>query len=392
MIRICFLIRRLDEGGAQRQLLTLIKGLDKTKYNITLMSFYEGGHYSGEIEHFTHVKYVGLKKSGRWDVFNFIYRLVSQLRQINPDVLHGYLGLSNCLTIFMKPFLPKARMIWGVRASNMDLSQYDWLTRYSYKFECFLSQFAHTIIVNSKAGYQHSASNGFPKNKMVVIPNGINTENFKPDPEARTMVRDKLGIKNGETLIGLIGRLDPMKDHSTFLKAASLYAKSRENVRFVCIGNGPEPYKKKLVNLANKLGLSNHLLWLGPRNDMPKIYNALDIVSSSSSFGEGFPNVIGEAMACGVPCVVTDVGDSPWVVGETGVVVPPKNPEALAEGWDTCLNGDKNEKSIHARLRIEKNFSSLHLVQRTEEVLMLNKKFSSMNQSNISTMDLDLTH
>jgi len=195
MIRICFLIRQLDEGGAERQLLTLVKGLDKTKYDITLISFYEGSHFSEEVETFTHVRYVCLKKSGRWDVFNFIYRLVSQLRQINPDVLHGYLGLANCLTIFMKPFLPKARMVWGVRSSNMDLSYYDWLSRYSYKLECFLSRFAHTIIVNSKAGFRHSVSNGFPEKKMVFIPNGIDTEKFKPDPEAKKFLLTQLIVQ-----------------------------------------------------------------------------------------------------------------------------------------------------------------------------------------------------
>jgi glycosyltransferase involved in cell wall biosynthesis len=371
MIRICFLIRQLNEGGAQRQLLALVKGMDKTKFNITLMSFYDGGCFSEEAKHFTHVKYICLKKSGRWDVFNFIYRLIRQLRQINPDVLHGYLGLANCLTIFMKPFLPKARMIFGVRASNVDLSHYDWLNRYSYKLECFLSRFAHTIIVNSKAGYRHSALNGFPENKMVVIPNGIDTEKFKPDPEARTKLRGELGVKNGETLIGLIGRLDPMKGHTTFLEAASIYAKSKKNVRFACIGTGPEIYKEKLVNLANKLGLSNLLLWVDSRNDMPKIFNALDMVSSSSSFGEGFPNVIGEAMASSVPCVVTDVGDSSWIVGETGVVVPPNNPKALAEGLLKCLNlnKDNEEKPIQARLRIENHFSLNKMVERTESVL-----------------------
>jgi glycosyltransferase involved in cell wall biosynthesis len=371
MIRICFLIRQLDEGGAQRQLLTLVKELDKTKYNITLVSFYSGGRFSEEVENISHVRHVCLKKSGRWDMFRFMYHFVSQLRQVNPDILHGYLGLANCLTIFMKLFLPKARMIFGVRASNMDLSHYDWLSRKFYKLECFLSKFADTIIINSKAGYEHSVSNGFPENKMVIVPNGIDTEKFKPDPESRSLVRDELGIKNGETLIGLIGRLDPMKGHAIFLKAATIYAKKEENVRFVCVGSGPEPYKKKLVNMAHSFGLSDLLLWLGSRKDMTKIYNALDMVSSSSSFGEGFPNVIGEAMACGVPCVVTDVGDSPWIVGEAGIVVPPNNSEALAEGWDKCLKEDKNENIIQARSRIEKNFSSRQLVQRTEKALFL---------------------
>ncbi len=391
MIRICFLIRQLDEGGAQRQLLTLVKGLDKTKYKITLISFYEGGFFSEEIKLFPHVKYLCLEKSGRWDVINFIYRLVTQLRQIKPDFLHGYLDLANCLTIFLKPFLPKTRMIFGVRASNMDLSRYDWLSRFAYKAECFLSRFADTIIVNSKAGFRHSASHGFPENKMVVIPNGIDTERFKPDPLTGAKMRNEWGAKKEDILIGLVGRLDPMKDHPTFLKAASLYAKKKENVRFICIGDGSNPYKKELVDLGQRLGLSNRVVWAGSHKDMLSVYNALDLVCSSS-ITEGFPNVIGEAMACGVPCVVTDVGDSSWLIGDTGIVVPPKNPNALADGWDKCLNEDKSGQAIRVRLRIEKNFSLHHLVQRTEEVLSLDAGFSTMNQPNLSPIDLDLTH
>lgn len=369
MIRICFLIRQLDEGGAQRQLLTLIKGLDKTKYDITLMSFYDGGCFSGETDRLTQVKYICLKKRGRWDVFNFIYQFISQLRQINPEVLHGYLDFPNCLSIFVKPFLPKARVIWGVRASNMDLSQYDWLSRYVYKLECFLSRFADLIIVNSKAGYKYATSQGFPEKKMIIIPNGIDTDYFKPQKENRFRLRKKWGGGNKEILVGLIGRIDPMKDHSTFFKAAEIVLKKNKNFRFVCVGNGPKPYKDELVAFGQSLGISNHLVWAGSLKEMPEVYNALDIVCSSS-VTEGFPNVIGEAMASGVPCVVTDVGDSSWIVGNTGIVAPPKNPNALAEGLLKCLDTHINiEISTQARLRIEKNFSLKTLVERTESVL-----------------------
>jgi glycosyltransferase involved in cell wall biosynthesis len=371
MISICFLIRQLNEGGAQRQLLTLLKGMDKAKYDISVLSFYEGGYFSEEIKEIPNIKYISLKKRGRWDVFVFLYHLNRQLRQICPDILHAYMDAPNCLSIFLKPFMPKTRMVWGVRASNMDLSRYNWLPRTVYRFECFLSRFADLIIVNSKAGCEHAALQGFPANKMVVIPNGIDTEKFKPGP-IRARMRSEWGKKDGDILIGLIGRLDPMKDHPTFLKAASLIAKNKENVRFVCVGNGPESYKNKLIALGNKLGLTNRLLWLDFRDDISKVYNALDLVCSSSSFGEGFPNVIGEAMASGVPCVVTDVGDSPWIVGDTGVVVPPDNPKALAEGLLKCLNKENEETSIQARLRIEKNFSLKNLVERTESVLCPN--------------------
>ncbi len=369
MTRICFLIRMLNEGGAQRQLLALIKGLDPKKYDLCLMTFYGGGLFGDEVKNMPHVKYVSLDKRGRWDVFRFLYRLVREMRLYKPNLIQGYLGTANCLTVLLKPFLPRTRMIWGLRASNMDLSFYDLVSRYHHKLECMLSRFADSIIVNSKAGYRHAASEGFPENKMIVIPNGIDLHKFKPDRAAGIPVRREWGVTDPETLIGLVGRLDPMKDHMTFLQAAALLIQNRPQVRFVCIGNGPETYKAKLVQAAHEMNLTGRIIWAGSRKDMPRVYNALNIVCSSSSFGEGFPNVIGEAMACGVPCVVTDVGDSSWLVGDSGVVVPPKDPQALANGWETCLNRSTEETTAQARSRIENNFSVAQLVARTEAVL-----------------------
>jgi glycosyltransferase involved in cell wall biosynthesis len=204
---------------------------------------------------------------------------------------------------------------------------------------------------------------------MVVISNGIDTERFQPDSEAGAKVRAEWGVSENTILIGLVGRLDPMKDHPTFLKAAALLSEERQDVRFVCVGVGEETYAKELYQLTNKLGILEQVIWAGGRSDMPKVYNALNIASSSSSYGEGFANVIGEAMACGVPCVVTDVGDSAWIVGDTGIVVPPKNPEALAAGWNSLLNlavTDQVALAEKARKTIVENFSLRNLVQKTE--------------------------
>jgi len=368
MIRLCFLIRQLNGGGAERQLLTLLKGMDKTKCNIFALSFYEGGSFSEEIKKIPGITYIPLKKQGRWDIFGFLFHLIRELRQIRPDLLHAYLDAPNCLSIFLKPFVPKTRMVWGVRASNMDLSRYDWLARYVYKLECFLSRFADLIIVNSKAGYEYAVLQGFPEKNMITIPNGIDIEYFKPQKESALELRKQWGAEKDTILIGLVGRIDPMKDHATFLKAAEIVVKNEKNIRFICIGDGPTTYKDEIVALGERLGLSRHLVWASFLKNMPLVYNALDIVCSSS-ITEGFPNVIGEAMACGVPCVVTDVGDSSWIVGSTGIVVPPNNPQALAEGLLKCRIMSNKKTSTQARLRIEKNFSLKELVERTESIL-----------------------
>ena len=370
-MKISFLIRDLNYGGAQRQLVTLVKALDKQGFNITVLCFYPGGPLEKNLED-TQVKVISLEKRGRWDLFSFFWHLVHCLKDIQPDVLHGYLSESNLLAIFVKPFFPSIRIIWGVRVSDVDLIYSDWLSRLNFQWECFFSRFADLIIVNSKAGRDYHLAHGFPADKMVVIPNGIDSERFKPDVEARVKVRSEWGISDDTLLIGIVGRLAPMKDYPTFLKAAALLCKDRQDVRFVCVGSGLEVYTQELYQLTTQLDISEKVIWAGSRADMPAIYNAFDILCSSSAYGEGFANVIGEAMACGVPCVVTDVGDSAWIVENMGVVVPPQNPEALVAGWRSLIEQQQYKSSnlkLNTRSRIISIFNCNKLLQNVAIVL-----------------------
>jgi glycosyltransferase involved in cell wall biosynthesis len=262
-------------------------------------------------------------------------------------------------------------VVWGVRASNMDLDRYDWLSRLSYRIECRLSRFADLIICNSRAGLEYAAAHGFPGGRMTVIPNGIDTEHFKPDAAARERIRAEWGIAESEMLIGLVARLDPMKDHLTCFRAAAMLAQERSDVRFVCVGDGAEPYKSKLYQQASELGLDGRLIWAGARHDMPAVYNALDF-ATSSSYSEGFSNTIAEAMACSVPCVVTDVGDAKQIVGDTGFVMEPGNPSALASAWQEALKTgvyEKSKRGQRARERIIEHFSLERLIEETARVL-----------------------
>lgn len=370
MNKVAFLIRSLHCGGAERQLVTLAKALAKEGFNLTVLFFYPGGTLEKDLKD-SGVQLISLEKRGRWDIVGFFWRLVRHLKHINPNILHGYLGVSNLLTLGLKPFFPSAQMVWGVRASNVDLSRYDWLSRLTFQLECFLSRFADLIIVNSHAGRAYHLAHGFPAKKMVVIPNGIDTECFKPSLEARVRVRAEWGIPDQKILIGLVGRLDPMKDHPTFLRAVGLLYQERQDVCFVCVGTGAENYAQELYQLTHELNISDQVIWTGARADIPAVYNALDIVVSSS-YGEGFPNVIGEAMACGIPCVVTDVGDSAWIVGDTGLVVPPRNPEALKTAIAQLIariQTDGYESKLN-RQRVIEQFSVLQLVAQTKAVFL----------------------
>lgn len=370
VVKIVFLIRSLNYGGAERQLVALAKGLHQRGHIVVVTVFYPQGPLEQGL-HDTGVPVRVLEKGGRWDVFGWFVRLVRLLQREQPDLLQSYLVVPNLLTLLLKPLFPRIKMVWGVRASNMDLRHYDWLATATFTLSRWTAHWADLIIANSKAGMRYHHGRGYPAEKMLVVPNGIDMQRFCPDLQARYDVRTAWGVTEHETLIGLVGRLDPMKDHSTFLQAASLLIKQRKDLRFVCVGDGPSRYGQRLRSLGSQLGLNGFLIWTAARPDMPAVYNALDIATTSSAFGEGFPNVIGEAMACGVPCVVTDVGDSSFIVSDRGRVVPPRNPQRLAGAWNQLLEmppGARKELGAAARSRIEEYFNLPLIVTRYENI------------------------
>lgn len=370
--KVVFLIRDLNYGGAQRQLVTLVKALHQEDcFDVTVLHFYSGGPLLKDLID-RDIPTISLEKQERWDILGFFGRLFGHLKRIQPDVLHGYLGESNIVSILVKPFFPSTRIIWGIRESNTPPGRYGWLGRLLYQLTKHLSSFTDLIIVNSHAGKADYLNQGYPADKMVVISNGIDTERFQPDSEAGAKVRSEWGVSENTILIGLVGRLNPMKDHPTFLKAAALLCKEREDVCFVCVGVGQENYAKELYQLTDELGIYEKNIWAGGRSDMTAVFNSFNIACSSSSDGEGFPNVIGEAMACGVPCVVTDVGDSAWIVGDKGIVVPPENPEALKTGINQLIEKANLDNYNRENIRelIVEQFSVQQLVLKTKAALI----------------------
>ena len=366
-MKIVFLVRSLNYGGAERQLTLLSKGLRQRGHDVVVVVFYSGGPLEKELVD-AQVRVRPLNKRGRWEVFGFLIRLIQVLREERPDILHGYLHDANLMTMIPKFLTLCTKVVWGVRCSHIDLRQYDWLAWVEFKVNCWLSILPDAIIANSHVGRDYHLALGYPAEKTVVIPNGIDTERFRPNPLARRRIREEWGIKEQEELIGLVGRLDPMKDHPIFIEAAALLAKRRSEIRFVCVGGGPDEYRAELQRHAKQLGLEDRLLWVGIREDMPAVYTALDI-AVSSSYGEGFANVIGEAMACGVPCVVTNVGDSARVVADLGEVVPPKDPAALRDAIERLLD-KKPHTPAQVRLRIVEGLSAEAMVVNTERVLL----------------------
>ena len=358
--RILFLIRSFARGGAQRQLVTLATALHRSGWDVSAACFYAGDAFQRELEE-AGVPVIDLRKRGRWDVFGFPWRLWRVFRTTDADVVHGYLTVGNLLALLAKTAHRRTRVVWGVRSAYMDRDRYDWMARLTFRFSCACARMADLVIVNSDASGRHHATLGYPRERMRVIPNGIDTRRFSFDAVARARLRQAWRIPDGALLVGLVGRLDPMKDHPTFLKVAAKLAARDARWHFVCVGEGKADYAASLVTQAAALGLQDRLTWAGPRGHMPAVYSALDLLASTS-YGESFPNVIAEAMACGRPCVVTDVGDSARIVGDCGAAVAAHDPAAFAaavEGMLPVLTDDQAVHAMHAaaRARIVETYS-----------------------------------
>lgn len=367
-MKICFIIRSLEKGGAERQLSLLARLLKDKGHTITVGVFYSGGVFEQDLRR-ENILVHHLEKKSRWDVFGFFTRYIRWLKSEKPDILHSYLGISNILAVLARPFLKSTRIIWGIRASNMDLKKYDWLSRLAYKIESFLSRFAHRIIANSEAGRAYAVANGFDGAKIDIVHNGIDTMLFSKGTPGRSL-KCELGLDESTVIIGMVARVDPMKGYKTFLDAIKHFTAGGDKpVHFVSVGGGCQPYMDETIAYSRELGIEKYITWLGSRDDLPNIYNSLDIFTLCSD-GEGFSNAIGEAMACELPCVVTDVGDSKIIVGDTGIVIHPGDARALSEAWDKLLAADRESIGKRARERIIECFSLKKLADRTEEILI----------------------
>ncbi|MBT4491432.1 MAG: glycosyltransferase, partial [Rhodospirillaceae bacterium] len=282
------------------------------------------------------------------------------------------LDIPNVVAAILKPITRGASLIWGIRASDMRLEERNRTWRMIFAVERLLAGTADRIICNSWAGRGHLEDSRFPSAAMTVIGNGIDTDRFCPDAAARARGRAEFSYSDEHMVIGLIARLDPMKDHQTFLRAAAELARDLPLARFICVGDGPAPYAGELRRLADSLGLTDRLIWTGARSDIPELLNAFDIATLSSAFGEGFPNAVGEGMATALPYVTTDVGDAARVVGDAGTVVPIASPSDLAGAWrDMAALSPQERAEIGraARARVVANFPRQIMIDETSAQL-----------------------
>ena len=286
--------------------------------------------------------------------------VAAHLRRLRPDVVHCWMYHANLVGGGAALLAGRPPVIWSIRQTNLDLASIRRRTRLIARAGAWLSSAVpQRILYNAETSRRVHQEFGYRRAPGdLVVPNGFDTERFRPDPAARASVRQELGVDDATTLVGLVARFDPQKDHSTFIAAAGLVRAAGSDIRFVLSGRGVDAGNDVLAGWIRAAGIGDRVALLGQRPDTARLNAAFDI-ACLSSMGEGFPNVVGEAMACAVPCAVTDVGAAADLVGDTGRVVPHSNPQALAGAiLALAAMGPVARRALgrRARGRIEEHF------------------------------------
>lgn len=369
MIKIVFVITGLEVGGAEAMLIKVLSLLDRSRFDPTVVSLRSGGPLAGQVIGLG-VRLVEMGISSTRMVPSATLKLRNLARQIRPDCVQGWMYHGNLAACIMARSLGrKVPLLWSIRVTADSRTHEKRLTRSIVKLGAKLSRRPRAIIYNSARSESQHRSLGYAGQRSVVIPNGFDTDKFLPSPEARKETRKRFGIGE-EPVVGIVGRFHPIKDHGTFLEAAQKVREQIPNARFLIVGRGLEPTNRCIVEQIEELGLNECCILAGNQSEMQRIYPALDVLVSSS-ISEGFPNVLGEAMSCGVPCVATDVGDSAVVIGPTGIVVPPRDPSKLAAAIVTLLKEDapsRKRRSEFARSRVIECYSLDSIVAEYETI------------------------
>lgn len=368
-MRVAHVITGLQVGGAEVMLARLLAATDRDRFESRVLALGGWGPIGEEIAALgVPVEALGLAagpalpaqigKLGRW------------LKRTQPDAIQTWLYHADLLGGLAGRLATGAPVVWGLHSSNLEPGIVKPGTIRAARACARLSGWLPSAVVCcSESTRDLHERLGYRPDRLLVIPNGIDPETFRPDPEARRSVRAELGLEPDAPLVGLVARFDPQKDHRTFVRAAAIAAAANGRVGFLLCGDRVTPDNPDLRGWIEAAGIADRVHLLGRRRDLPRLQASLDVGTLSSAAVEALPLVIAEAMACGVPCVVTDVGDSARLVGDTGRVAPPGNPEALAAAWLELLAlppGERAALGARARRRIEEHYALSASVGRYE--------------------------
>ena len=357
-MKIIHIITSLGDGGAENILRKICK-YDLNNEHI-IISLKEPDKYSPLIKkmgikvYHLNIKFFSILK---------FYNLIELLKFLKPDIVQTWLIHGDLLGGIAAKLSGIKNIIWNVRYSNLKFEKVNLINILLIKILAVLSFIIpRAIIVVSKSAKKNCEKLGYCKKKLILIVNGYELSIFKNNLNKRITFRKKLNINNKIIVLGNVARYAKMKDHLTLLKALSLIQSHKINFLCVLIGSDIDKNNLTLVKQIKKLNLSNNVKLLGRYDDISQVMNGIDIYVQSSKYGEGFPNVVAEAMACQPPCIVTNSGDASYIVGRVGWVVPPSIPEKLAKAIMNAIS-EKNKskwdiRCVKSRLRI-KNFFSI---------------------------------
>ena len=372
MIRLAHVITGLATGGAETTLLRLLSHTNRERFDPQVYSLSDiSGPIESEIRALR-IPVHSLRMRVAVPSPLPVLELSRLLRVQRPDVVQTWMYHADLVGgIAAKIASPSVPVIWGIRNGNLDPQAIKPRTMYVARMCAKMSPWLPRVIVS--CGYAtrelHSAL-GYDRTRMSVVPNGFDVQLFRPDSGARHRIRAELGVSPTTTLVGCVSRFHPDKDPRNFVDAAARLHARLPDVRFVFCGRGLNPTNPELTRWIESARLTGAVHLLGERRDVPQVLPALDLATSPSR-AEGFPNAVGEAMACGIPCVVTNVGDSAFLVGPTGRVVPPRDSHALADAWYTLLAEERERLpglGRQARQRIRTTFSVERMIRAYEAI------------------------
>tara|TARA_Y100000389_G_scaffold205091_1_gene263012 strand:- start:4697 stop:5839 length:1143 start_codon:yes stop_codon:yes gene_type:complete len=357
-MKIVHIITSLKDGGAENSLYKICKYDNLNKHIV--ISLTSGGKYFALLKKLKIEVYcLNLKN---YLLFYKIFDLTKLLIFLKPELVQTWLVHGDFIGSIASKLAGVKKIVWNIRYSNLEIGKTKITTILLTKIlEKFSFSVPNLIIFNSENAKKIYEKKGFSKKNTFLIHNGYDLTILKPNIRERYYFRKKIKINRKVSLIGNVARYDVMKDHKNLLYALSIVKKNNINFFCILVGTNINRNNSNLVYLIKKLKLSKNVKLLGSSSNIPEIMNGIDVHILSSRYGEGFPNVVAEAMACKTPCIVTKVGDSSLIVGKTGWVAPIKSPTKLAKIIQKALSeiGTENWKKRcdYSRMRIEKKFN-----------------------------------
>lgn len=373
VLRILHIVPGLPAHGTEQQLARLIKRSDPARFHHHVSSLTSVGELGEELQHEGfEVEALGLPAPV--SIASALLRLRRSVCRASPDIVHGWLYDANLASVAAvlgkRPGRP--RLLWSIRHSLDAVDSESFRRRVTIRLGAACSRFADRIVYNSRASAAQHVAYGYHRERSLVVPNGIDCEVFRPGSAGdRAALRHELGVDNGTLLVGVTARYHPLKDFGNLLRTIEIVTDERPGpVVFALAGRRVDEQNRDLAGAIGERGIGKAVRLLGERRDVPRLLGACDIACLSSR-SEAFPNALAEAMACGVPCVATDVGDCRTLIGDAGVVVPPRDPERLAEGILKLLKAPKRERLAlgdQARARVVSLYSLDAMVNRFESL------------------------